>query len=88
MKFFSMSLGVDAGYAFTFQKVGSFGPLKEESSTAYNFYYGGHLDLKFEVFNQFFIVVPSRFFSILYIGEKLYGLTFKPGITVLFLSGL
>ncbi len=84
MKFFSMSVGADVGYAFTFKKAGSFGPLKETTNTLYNFYYGGHLNFNFELFDQFYIVVPVRFLSILYADEKFYGLTFYLGIQYYF----
>jgi len=84
ISFFSLSVGVDAGPAFTFAKYGSFGAIKEESKSMTDLCFGGEIGSKFKIFKNFYIVLPFRFMLFNYKDDPLYGLSLGLGASYYF----
>jgi len=84
LSLFTLSVGFDAGPAFTFARYGSFGPVKEESKSVTDLYLGFETGFKFKIIRNFYVVSPIRFIYLNYKDEPLYGLSASLGASYYF----
>ena len=82
--FFTLSVGVNAGPAFTFASYGSFGPLREEKRSLTNLFLDGELMAKFKIFKDFYVILPVRYLLINYKEDPLSGLSVALGASYYF----
>lgn len=81
---FYLNIAADGGYAMNFFNVGSFGPIKEESTTANTSYFGFSIQPQFKFYKNLAVTLKGQYMSINYSTQPLYGIAALAGINYFF----